>query len=362
MRKILLSAALAAAACLSATAQRSLTDIARSITPGGYIIGQYTASDADDAAATDKGFGIRLLRLYVNGSMFDDFKYRVQLEASGTPGSAASMRLLDAYGEWTKYKGFQIKAGQMKRCFSFENPMNPWDVGFGSYSQAILKLTGFSDRVGEHSSNGRDAGLVIQGDLFPFKQWRFLHYQVGVYNGQGTNQRDKNHRRDVMGGLWVNPIKGLSVGAFGWDGNYVNGTQTYSRTRLAYGFQYEGDLQFRGEYLSSVGGAPSKTYKDADGKDLTHFMSDKADGWYIMAGAPIVKGLRAQVKWDVYREEKSHATQSTKWSIGLDYWFAKNLKIQLTYDFNELEKDFAKFNSITDRHYNTADLQLYIRF
>ena len=346
MRKILLSAALAAAACLSATAQRSLTDIARSITPGGYIIGQYTASDADDAAATDQGFGIRLLRLYVNGTMFDDFKYRVQLEAAGAPNSAnkASMRLLDAYGEWAKYKGFQIKAGQMKRCFSFENPMNPWDVGFGSYSQAILKLTGFSDRVGEHSSNGRDAGVVIQGDLFPFKQWRFLHYQVGVYNGQGTNHRDQNHRRDIMGGLWVNPIKGLQVGAFGWDGNYVNNGTTYARTRMAYGFQYEGDLQFRGEYLSSVGGAPGK--------------GDKADGWYIMAGAPIVKGLRAQAKWDVYRDEKTHASQTTKWSVALDYWFAKNLKIQLTYDFNEKESGVAGL----DRHYNTADLQLYIRF
>lgn len=34
-----------------------------------------------------------------------------------------------------------------------------------SYSQNITALAGMTDRTGEHSSNGRDLGLQVQGDF-----------------------------------------------------------------------------------------------------------------------------------------------------------------------------------------------------
>jgi hypothetical protein len=349
-KHFLMASALLATACLPAMAQRTLTDIAHSAKFGGYIIGQYKGSDSK---AADTGFSVRLLRLYVNGTMFDDFRYRVQMEASGAPGVDKGPRLLDAYGEWVKYPAFQIKAGQMKRVFTFENPYNPWDVGIGSYSQAITYLAGFSDRVGEHSDGGRDIGIVLQGDLFPVEKRSFLHYQVGVYNGQGINHsEDKNakdnanHNKDVIGGLYINPIQGLSVGAFGWTGNYYNSTtkETYDRNRMAYGFKYEGDWSFRGEYIASEGKGPS--------------LGDKADAWYLLAGAPVGDKVRVYGKWDVYRKEKTHDTQSTQWCLSGEYWFAKNLKLQANYSFNDLEKNYTS----GDHHYNTFDVQLYIRF
>lgn len=344
MKKTFLTLLLASATCIGASAQRTLTDIAQSAKFGGYFVGQYTASDD---AASDKGFGLRYARLYVNGSIYDDFKYRLQIETCGEPGTSGGTRVLDAYGEWVKYKGFQVRFGQMKRCFTFENPYNPWDIGMGSNAQVIRKLAGMSDRVGEHSSGGRDAGLVIQGDLFPINDLRFLHYQIGVYNGQGINKRDVAQARskDIIGGLWVNPMQGLSVGAFGWTGKYYNSStgETYRRNRLAYGFKYEGDWSFRGEYISSQGGAPK--------------LGDKADGWYLLAGAPIGEQLRIYGKWDVYREEKSHATQTTQWCTSAEWWFCKNLKLQANYHFTEKGKELSG-----DRFYNTAEVQLYIRF
>ena len=156
--------------------------------------------------------------------------------------------MLDAYGEWKKYPEINIKFGQMKRVFTFENPYNPWDVGYGNYSQLVQKLAGFSDRAGEHSSGGRDAGIVIQGDLFPAKDnHRWLHYQVGVYNGQGINHSDANKHKDVIGGLWISPVKDLQIGAFGWSGRYEGNGVTVDRNRMAYGIKYESDWTFRSE-------------------------------------------------------------------------------------------------------------------
>lgn len=60
---------------------------------------------------------------------------------------------------------YQDKVGQFKRPFTFENPMNPIDQGFMSYAQNVTNLSGFNDRTGEHSSNGRDIGIQLQGDL-----------------------------------------------------------------------------------------------------------------------------------------------------------------------------------------------------
>ena len=92
--------------------------------------------------------------------------------------------------EWTRYKEWQPRLGQFKRCFGFDNPIHPMMVGFGSFSQIAIKLQSIGDRIGEHVSNGRDIGFQMQGDLLPQADGhRLLHYQVGVYNGQGTNTR-----------------------------------------------------------------------------------------------------------------------------------------------------------------------------
>ena len=77
--------------------------------------------------------------------------------------------------------------------------MHPITQGFMSYSQPVSKLSGFSDRTGEHSCNGRDIGLQIQGDFLPNSAGRnLLHYQVGVFNGEGINQKDKDNKKDII--------------------------------------------------------------------------------------------------------------------------------------------------------------------
>ena len=344
---------LAALLVLPACAQLKLKEIASVPQFGGYLVGraQYTN---DRTSKNGGGFDLRMVRGYVKGTILKEWNYYIQLEYSGAPGVDKGVRLLDAYGEWKRFPEFSVKFGQMKRVFTFENPYSPWDTGFGNYSQLVQKLAGMSDRVGEHSSGGRDAGIVVQGDLFPAEDHRWLHYQVGVYNGQGINHSDENKQKDVIGGLWVSPTKELQIGAFGWTGRYTKNKVTVDRNRMAYGIKYEGDWTVRAEYATSQGG-----------KTDNRFAATRADAWYVSVGAPLCKKLKAYAVWDVYRDEKTSDTQNALYTLALNYRLWKNLMIQGTYSYTDGSQ--AAYSdtgerSVSKNNYHTAMLQLYVRF
>lgn len=344
---------LAALLVLPACAQLKLKEIASVPQFGGYLVGraQYTN---DRTSKNGGGFDLRMVRGYVKGTILKEWNYYIQLEYSGAPGVDKGVRLLDAYGEWKRFPEFSVKFGQMKRVFTFENPYSPWDTGFGNYSQLVQKLAGMSDRVGEHSSGGRDAGIVVQGDLFPAEDHRWLHYQVGVYNGQGINHSDENKQKDVIGGLWVSPTKELQIGAFGWTGRYTRNNVTVDRNRMAYGIKYEGDWTVRAEYATSQGG-----------KTDNRFAATRADAWYVSVGSPLCKKLKAYAVWDVYRDEKTSDTQNALYTLALNYRLWKNLMIQGTYSYTDGSQ--AAYSdtgerSVSKNNYHTAMLQLYVRF
>lgn len=344
---------LAALLVLPACAQLKLKEIASVPQFGGYLVGraQYTN---DRTSKNGGGFDLRMVRGYVKGTILKEWNYYIQLEYSGAPGVDKGVRLLDAYGEWKRFPEFSVKFGQMKRVFTFENPYSPWDTGFGNYSQLVQKLAGMSDRVGEHSSGGRDAGIVVQGDLFPAEDHRWLHYQVGVYNGQGINHSDENKQKDVIGGLWVSPTKELQIGAFGWTGRYTRNNVTVDRNRMAYGIKYEDDWTVRAEYATSQGG-----------KTDNRFAATRADAWYVSVGAPLCKKLKAYAVWDVYRDEKTSDTQNALYTLALNYRLWKNLMIQGTYSYTDGSQ--AAYSdtgerSVSKNNYHTAMLQLYVRF
>lgn len=321
---------------------------------GGYIVGKY---DWNDRAGqqTNGGFDLRFLRLYLDGNCFQDFYYKVQLELAGQPGNDKGARILDAFVEWQKYKPFKVKFGQFKRPFTFEDPMHPWSVGIGSYSQLTTKFSGMSDRVGEHSCGGRDIGVQLQGDLFPSKKdgHSFFHYQVGVFNGQGINHSDKNKSKDVIGGLWLSPVKELQIGGFLWSGVYTNESYTGAvntlkeadRNRWGIGAKYDGLITARAEYVFSQGKSVTNT-----------LLGNKADAWYATLGVPIMKKLTAFGRWDCYRDNKEWSHLKTNWGASLNYSLCKNLMLQGNYTFtNDRSASIGK-------NYNTIDLEIYARF
>ena len=344
MKKVLI-AALMMGAALSSQAQNEWF---QNIKFSGYGMVQYQASDKD--GAENNGFNLRLVRMALEGRAHQDFYWKVQMQINGNtydPDNAGKtdIRLVDLFGEWQKYEFFKVKAGQFKRPFTLENPMHPITQGFMSYSQNVSKLAGFSDRCGGNASNGRDIGVQIQGDFLKNAEGRnLLHYQVGAFNGEGINQKDKDNRKDIIGGAWVMPIKGMRIGAFGWTGSRAG---VGEKNRYAISGEYAAnDWTFRTEYIHSQGWNANHT-------------SDKADGYYALCIAPIQKNkMHVKARYDLYREAKEWGQSKTQYEIGADYMFTKNLQINLEY---------ARVNDRTitnpDKHnYNMVDVELDFRF
>ena len=373
MTKRLLLAVLATLLLMpAASAQEKKTEVFSKPKFSGFAMASYQATFQDDN--NSNSFDLRLVRASIEGRILNDFYYKIQGQLNGnTTTLGSSPRLVDYFMEWQKLDFFRVKLGQFKRPFTYENPMNPIDQGFMGYSQPVSKLAGFSDRTGMHASNGRDIGLQFQGDFLKNSSGRnLLHYQVGVFNGQGINVKDVDERKDIIGGAWVMPIAGMRIGAFGWEGSYArkSGGQTVSLRQHRYALSAEykkGDLQLRTEYIHSTGLGFNTTYQNsADAKDVaikTYTDKDgnvvdnnKADGIYALAIVPVVKDkLMAKARYDLYRPTASSVAAKTNYEVGLNYRFCKYLEVQTEYCLTH-DRALAKAD------YSTVFVQVSIRY
>ena len=336
----------------------------------GYGMLQYQGDDKEGAEHNE--FNLRLMRLILDGKI-GDWDWRAQIQGTNAKGPGEpTVQLVDLYAEWVKYKEARLRVGQFKRAFTFENPTHPITQGWYSYADVINRLSGFGDRAGEKSSGGRDIGIQLQGDLFPASDGhRFLHYQVGVYNGEGINRKDKDERKDIIGGVWVSPVKGLRIGAFGWTGSHGGMTEniydeygfiTQQRTDISlplnrYCLSAEWDkdeVTFRAEYLHSQGWAAQAIGSSV----IDYSKGDKADGWYVFGIVPVIKSkLHAKARYQCYRPQKNADTQKTMYEVGANYFINKNL---------EITAEYARVNDRSlapDNHdYNFVDIELDFRF
>ena len=389
--------ALMALTTVSASAQKKQTielpSWLSNVKLSGYGMIQYQYSGQKNAESNS--FNIRMGRIALEGRIADDFYWKTQIQFNGnTSNLGSSPRMVDLFAEWQKYDYFKVKIGQFKNPFTFENPMHPIDQGFMGYSQNVSKLAGFSDRAGEHASNGRDIGLQLQGDFLKNANGRnLLHYQIGVFNGQGTNTKDVDNQKNVIGGVWVMPVSGMRIGAFGWTGSYArkgnwtetvadptssvapgttkeithtNEVRSLNQNRYAFSFEYKKDgWTVRSEYIHSTGKAFAKSitnFNDANAKDcnLNEKIGDKAQGVYGLVIAPLAqlpKNSRIDVKarYDMYQPNGKSNMQKTQYEAGLNFHIGKRISILTEYALVN-DKTLAKHN------YSMADAEFCFRF
>ena len=387
--------ALMALTTVSASAQKKQTielpSWLSNVKLSGYGMIQYQYSGQKNAESNS--FNIRMGRIALEGRIADDFYWKTQIQFNGnTSNLGSSPRMVDLFAEWQKFEYFKVKIGQFKNPFTFENPMHPIDQGFMGYSQNVSKLAGFSDRAGEHASNGRDIGLQLQGDFLKNANGRnLLHYQIGVFNGQGTNTKDVDNQKNVIGGVWVMPVSGMRIGAFGWTGSYARkGERTeivtvpfgtsfvvdrkithpdyrkLAQNRYAFSFEYKKDgWTVRSEYIHSTGKAFAKSitnFNDANAKDcnLNAKIGDKAQGVYGLVIAPLAqlpKNSRIDIKarYDMYQPNGKNNMQKTQYEAGLNFHIGKRITILTEYALVN-DKTLAKHN------YSMADAEFCFRF
>ena len=388
--------ALMALTAVSASAQKKQTielpSWLSNVKLSGYGMTQYQYSGQKDAESNS--FNIRMARIALEGRIAGDFYWKTQIQFNGnTSNLGSSPRMVDLFAEWQKYDYFKVKIGQFKNPFTFENPMHPIDQGFMGYSQNVSKLAGFSDRAGEHASNGRDIGLQLQGDFLKNANGRnLLHYQIGVFYGQGINTKDVDQQKNVIGGVWLMPVSGMRIGAFGWTGSYArkgnwteivtdlvssrpdatkeithtNEVRSLNQNRYAFSFEYKKDgWTVRSEYIHSTGKAFAKSitnFNDANAKDcnLNEKIGDKAQGVYGLVIAPLAqlpKNSRIDIKarYDMYQPNGKNNMQRTQYEAGLNFHIGKRISILTEYALIN-DKTLAKHN------YSMADAEVCFRF
>ena len=327
----------------------------------GYAMLQYQGQDPEGNHSNS--FNLRLARFILDGKI-GDFDWRAQIQGTNATGPGQpTVQLVDLYAEWRKYPEFKIRAGQFKRAFTYENPTNPITQGWRGYADVINKLSAFGDRTGERSSGGRDIGIQLSGDLFPNANGRRLfHYQIGVYNGEGVNQKDMDNRKDIIGGVWVMPIKGLRIGAFGWTGSrggmldpLTGQTRSIEKNRYALSAEYDlNEYTFRAEYIHSQGWGAKSPGNNV--REIYYENGDKADGWYVFGIVPLIKGkLHAKARYQTYRNKKEWGSSVNQVECGLNYYFTKNL---------ELHAEYSRVNdrTLAKHDYNLVDVELDFSF
>lgn len=372
MKKGILIALIAVS--LTTEAQEKQNSWFNNIKLSGYGMTQYQYSSQENAKSNT--FNLRMLRFSLEGRIKEDFYWKAQVQLNGNTSTlGSSPRVVDLFAEWQRYTAVRVKIGQFKRPFSFENPLHPITQGFMSYSQNVQKLAGFSDRTGAHPSNGRDIGVQLQGDILPNASGRnLLHYQVGVFNGQGINTKDVDQRKDIIGGVWVMPIKGLRLGMFGWEGSIArkgkwkeadgtdhSGVRSLPQHRYAISGEYiTNDWTFRSEYIHSTGKMFSTTItntNDDNSKNCALSATrEKADGYYAVVIAPIIqKKLHVKARYDIYRPTAEWSTSKTFYEVGADYAFHPNFLINVEY---------ARVNdrSLAKPDYNMIDVEVDFKF
>ena len=334
----------------------------------GYAMLQYQGEDKEGSHSNT--FNLRLARFILDGKI-GHFDWRAQIQGTNATGPGQpTVQIVDLYAEWRKYPEFKVRAGQFKRAFTFENPTNPITQGWRGYADAINKLSAFGDRTGERSSGGRDIGIQLSGDLFPNANGRrVFHYQIGVYNGEGVNQKDMDNRKDIIAGVWVMPIKGLRIGAFGWTGSRGEMldaklidpvtkqpmTRSVEKNRYALSAEYDKDeYTFRAEYIHSQGWGAKSPGNNV--REIYYENGDKADGWYVFGIVPLIKGkLHAKARYQTYRNKKEWGSSVNQIECGLNYYFTKNLELHAEYS-RVNDRNLAKHN------YNLVDVELDFRF
>jgi len=141
-------------------------------------------------------FDIRRARLFVEGRLFRDFSYHIEAELEG---SSSSNRLVDAYINYDAVPWLQVRMGQFKEPFSFEQLSSDKNLLFTERS------------FGYYLTPGRDVGLMLHGSLYD----EAIRYAVGVFNGDGTDaeRRSQKDSKQLTGRLVLKPLQHLGPDA-----------------------------------------------------------------------------------------------------------------------------------------------------
>ncbi len=365
------------------------------ITLQGYIQVGYSY---DDKAKKTNSFDVNRAILMARGQITDRWSCYFMYSLAGTG------KILEAYTEYRFLPGLTARLGQFKTQYTLENPISPCYTELVScYSQAVAYLAGTNSSNPLNAANGgRDMGLLIYGDLLN----SFLSYNLAVMNGQGINVKDKNNHKDIVGGLYLHPLKGLTVGVMNGQGinvkdknnhkdivgglylhplkgltvggSFIQGKgnavavsainpdiaigDNYKRNRWAIGASYKSKpIDLRSEYLAGKDGHVKSNgyYCTASVHVLPKFDvvasygHVKSNGYYCTASVHVLPKFDVVASYDYLNRNKAIGDKQTNYVAGIQYWFYPKCRLQAQYTYR---------NPKHGENSNLIQAQIQVRF
>ena len=216
----------------------------------GFAQIRYDANFNKDFELQNNTFFLQRVCLNFDGKLLDKLTYRVGGDFVRRPA------LTDAYLKYTICDAFFVQAGQMKIPYTIENQFNPaFDCELFDYATVIKQFAGYEGGITGIGALGRDIGVQIGGKLF--HDW--VEYKIGVFNGNGINNKDNDNSKDIIGRLDIHPwIKELTISGSYQNGMYINDIDTLKHgvnNRWSAGIQYKTErIVFRTEYMGGKTG------------------------------------------------------------------------------------------------------------
>ncbi|MEO7411964.1 MAG: porin [Opitutaceae bacterium] len=315
---------------------------------GGLLQVQSDLGDKGDARFTtgNDRFYLRRARINFQGRFLEEFDFRIEGDFAGSVAEFTGNRsqLTDAYINWNRYEFANVRVGQFKSPFGYEQ----------LYSDPRL-FTIERSLANDRLTASRQIGLQVGGDL----RDKTLSYATGVFNGTGVNTGANDNDKFFWAGrisavAWQGKLAGLdsrwSIGADAFNSNDFNLTGQAadfgfdvvpggSRDNIFTGRRQAGglDTQFHfgafdlwAEYLHA-------RFKPLDAIPARSF---DADGWYLQAAwFAVPKVLQAVVKYDEFDPNLSLNNNGTRtWTFGAN-WFLKadDIKLQFNYLLFDLD-------------------------
>lgn len=302
----------------------------------GQLMYQYT-----DGKRVHNDFKAKNLFLSVNGRLNESFRYGFLLEMTNPS-------VQEFWAEWTAASEFNLKVGQFKSPFTLESQLVPATLETAAYSRTIANLVGYAgeDDTMKKQNNknnfGRDAGIMASGELVSLPAGHnLIQYSVGLFQGTGVTTGEVNNTKDLAAMILFQPVKGLRVGGGTYQGEVYYNNVDHVRNRWFVSADYKADRFYaRSEWLRANDGGTDK------------------EGMYLLGLYYLVpKKLNALAKFDYYNQNKHVNKEAKDYTVGLNYYFYPQCRVQLNYTYSDYSKkwDLGGAN-------NTVFAQLQIGF
>lgn len=285
------------------------------------------------------------LFLSLNGKLNDSFRYGFLLEL-------VNPSVQEFWGEWTADRAFNLKVGQFKSPFTLESQFVPATLETAAYSRTIANLVGYAGeddvlKMQNGKNNfGRDAGVMVSGELIPLKEHHLVQYSAGLFQGTGVTTGAVNNNKDFAGMLLFKPVKELRVG-----GGAYFGQATYLKVGEEMPGDHVRDRWFlSADYNSKRFTARAEWVNGNDG-------GIRKEGVYALALYYLVPGkLNILGKVDYYDRNKDVNVDVFDYTCGINYYFYPQCRVQLNYTYSDYSEEWGAKNS------NTVFAQLQVAF